>query len=216
MRHKIAILAVLAIILTIFTTGCSEPPPADEGEVLAAAEKLLTDAIEVNRIFFWEGLPHTGKSSDSWMDQIEGGAETGSPTTGDDFDLGDAEYYVLTEEYRYLSPTDLIDKAAAVYTEGYTEDIYEIAFEGVASGNENVDVLYARYVTEMGEMKINRRIVESALPESIPDTATLKAVKLRHNSAIVSAEFTCEGAVTVREITLKLEAEGWRLDTPTY
>ena len=83
MSKIIRIFASIFILIMVIagTTGCSEPPPADEGEVHAAAKELLPLAVEANRIFFWEGLPHV------------------EPDEDDSVDIGDAEYLELTEEY---------------------------------------------------------------------------------------------------------------------
>ncbi len=192
---RIAILALTAVIL-ITAVGCSEPEPADEGEVHAAARELIPGAVEVNRIFFWEGLPHV------------------EPDENDPVDMGDAEYLELTEEYVYLSESDLMEKAKKIYTEAFCEDIEEIAFTGVAVNDDKA--LFARYIVEMGIMKINRKISEEGLAERLPNMDTLKTVELKHDSAVVSVEFTCEGKTEIQNVTLKLEDDGWRLDTPTY
>ncbi|MBE6708292.1 MAG: hypothetical protein E7578_03505 [Ruminococcaceae bacterium] len=198
MSKIIRIFAFIFILIMVIagTTGCSEPPPADEGEVHAAAKELLPLAVEANRIFFWEGLPHV------------------EPDEDDSVDIGDAEYLELTEEYMYLSESDLMEKAEKVYTKKYCEDIRKVAFEGVAVTKE--DALYARYIVELGVMKINRRLSEEGLAERIPNIDSIKTVEIKHDSAVLSVEFTCEGKVEIQNVTLKLEDDGWRIDSPTY
>ena len=178
------------------TAGCSDPPPADEGEVHAAAKELLPLAVEVNRIFFWEGLPHV------------------EPEDSDKVDIGDAEYLDLTEEYMYLSESDLMEKAEKVYTKEYCEVIKKVAFEGVAANDE--EALYARYIVEMGVMKINRKLSMEGLAERIPNVESIKTVEIKHDSAILSVEFTCEGETEIQNVTLKLSDGEWRIDSPTY
>lgn len=187
--------AILAAAIVISAAGCSEEP-ADEGEVLAAAKELIPAAVEVNRIFFWEGLPHV------------------EPEKDDSVDIGDAEYLELTEDYMFLHESDLMVKAKAVYTKAFCEDIEEVAFTGVAASEDKA--LFARYIVEMGIMKINRKLSEEGLPERLPVMDTLKTVELEHDSAKVSLDFTCEGKTENQTVTLKLEKDGWRLDTPTY
>ena len=189
-------LSIITAVTMILAVGCSEPPPADEGEVHAAAKELLEEAVEVNRIFFWEGLPHVESDEK------------------DSVDMGDAEYLELTEEYMFLSESDLLAKADKVYTKSYCEVIKKVGFEGVAVNDDNA--LFARYVVELGVMKINRKLSEEGLEERLPNVDSVKTVELKHDSAIVSVEFTCEGKKEIQEITLKLEDGGWRLDTPTY
>ncbi len=193
---KIFSLVLSFVMIFSCITGCSEPPPADEGEVHEAAKELLSLAVDVNRIFFWEGLPHV------------------EPDDEDSVDIGDAEYLELTEEYIYLSESDLMEKAEKVYTKKYCEDIKKVAFEGVAVDDDHA--LYARYIVELGVMKINRKISEEGLKERIPDVESIKTVEIKHDSAVLSVDFTCEGNVETQNVTLKLEDDGWRLDSPTY
>lgn len=184
-----------AVMIITGAVSCSEKEPADEAEVIEAAKELLEAAVEVNRIFFWEGLPHEEPKDNG-------------------VDLGDAEYLTLTEEYMYLYEGDLMEKAEAVYTESYCEDIWKIAFEGVQVNDD--EALFARYIVETGVMKINRKLSEEGLPERLPNIDTVKAVEIGHDSAIVSVDFTSEGVTETQNVTLKLEKSGWRLYTHTY
>lgn len=187
---------IITAVMLLCAVGCSEPEPANEGEVHAAAKELLEAAVEVNRIFFWEGLPHVESDEN------------------DSIDMGDAEYLELTEEYMFLSESDLMKKAEKVYTASYCEVIKKVGFEGVPVNDDNA--LFARYVVEMGVMKINRKLSVEGLSERLPNVDSVKTVELKHDSAIVSVEFTCEDKKEIQEVTLKLEDGGWRLDTPTY
>ncbi|MBR4880684.1 MAG: hypothetical protein IKU19_02050, partial [Clostridia bacterium] len=187
---------ILAFIIVISAvTGCSDPPPADEGEVYAAARELLPLAVDANRIFFWEGLPHVEPEDDK-------------------VDIGDAEYLELTEEYMYLSESDLMEKAEKVYTKEYCEVIKKVAFEGVAANDD--EALYARYIVELGVMKINRKLSAEGLAERIPNVDSIKTVEIKHDSAVLSVEFTCEGKTERQDVTLKLSDGEWRIDSPTY
>lgn len=191
-----ALTAVVLLIGSLYAGGCTEAEPADGDEVLAAAEKLVEQAIEVNRIFFWEGLPHE------------------EPTDGSDEIAKEAEYLPLTEDYRYLSELDLIEKAEAVYSASFCEDIRKIAFEGVKVTDD--EALFARYIEEGGVMKINRMLSESGLSERLPVEGSAKLDEVGHDVATVSVEFRTGEKVEVQVVTLVLENGGWRLDTPTY
>lgn len=197
MNKIIRCIAILLAVICMAAGGvaCSEPEPADKNEVIESAKTLLTEAVEVNRIFFWEGLPHTEPSEDT-------------------VDVGDAEYLELTEEYVYLIESDLMTKAEAVYTDAYCKDIETVAFEGVKVSDD--EALFARYVVEQGVMKINRKLSEEGLSERLPDTDTIQVVEVSHDYAVVNLSFTCEGETEKQNVTLILEDDGWRLDTPTY
>ena len=194
---KAALLIGTVIGLICVSAGCAKEETADEEEVMATARELINDAVEVNRIFFWEGLPHEEPSDDDNNIEIE-----------------DTEYLTLTEEYMFLTESELMEKAEAVYTEAYCGDIKTIAFEGISINDE--EALFARYITEMGVMKINRKLSEEGLKERIPDLDTLKFESAGSDSAVVSLDFICEGRTENQSVTLKLEENGWRLDTPTY
>lgn len=188
-----AIIAAMMFLCSLF--GCSKPEPADEGEMLDSAKTLLDAAVEVNRIFFWEGLPHEEPADDK-------------------LEVGDSEYLVLTEDYMYLMESDLMNKAKNVYSKSYCNDIEKVAFEGIKITED--EALFARYIVEQGVMKINRKLSEEGLSERIPDVSTIETVNITHDTAVVSVSFTCEGVTEKQEIKLVLEDNGWRLDTPTY
>ena len=207
--------------------GCSEPEPADEAEVHAAAKELVLAAVEVNRIFFWEGLPQGEENIDYYIpdsaltetgtvheETVISEEITDTVSTENTIPYSDGDYIVLAEEYMFLTQDDLMSKAAAVYTAAYCEDIKKIGFDGIVYSED--DMLYPRYSTEMGVMKINRKLAAEGLTERIPRPDTIQTVSLKHNSAVVSMEFECNGKVERQEITLRLEKSGWRLDTPTY
>lgn len=186
---------IAAMMLIVVFQGCSKPEPADEGEMLEAAKVLLESAVEVNRIFFWEGLPHEEPADDK-------------------IDVGESEYLELTEEYMFLLESDLMAKAEAVYSESFCKDIKTVAFEGIKLNED--EALFARYIIEQGVMKINRKLSEEGLSERLPDITTIETVEITHDSATVSVAFTCEGVTEKQNVDLVLEESGWRLDTPTY
>ena len=194
---KAALMIATVIGLLCSSAGCAKEEPADEEEVMAAARELIPAAVEVNRIFFWEGLPH--EEPDEEENKIE---------------MEETEYLMLTGDYMFLTESELMEKARAVYPEAYCEDIEKIAFEGIAVNDD--EALFARYITEMGVMKINRKLSEEGLRERVPDTDTLKFESATSDSAVVSLDFVCEGRTENQSVTLKLEEAGWRLDTPTY
>lgn len=188
----------LALAMTLASCGNSEPP-ADEGEVIAAAKTLLESAVEVNRIFFWGGLAH---------DEVPESA----------IDMGDAVYAELSGDAKYISQSELMEKVRGVYTKSYSDDIEKVAFEGVNVSEDTA--LLARYVSEAGVMKINVAQAEAGLPERIPDTETVRLSgereSLTSNTAIIVVEAECGGERQELTVKMKLEADGWRLDTPTY
>ncbi len=190
----ISLFLVLVISIAIASSCIKEELPSEE-EVITAAKDLVERAVEVNRIFFWEGLPHVDPPDDA-------------------ISMGDADYLELTEEYMYLSEYDLSEKAATVYSEEYCKNIDIIAFEGVKASDDKA--LFARYIVEKGIMKINRKLSEEGLKERLPDADSVTIEKLKPRMAVVKVTFECEGKTETQSVTIVKEKNGWRLDTPTY
>ncbi len=175
--------------------SCDRPEPADEGEVRAAAVSLLEAAVEVNRVFFGEGLPM---------------GERVAPTV----DMGYGEYVALDEEHKYMTRDDIMNIARAVYTEQYCDSLETIVFDGAAIDDD--DFVAPRYSEEGGVMKICYLMTTEGLPERVPLTDTLRTVEIKSKSATLEVDTVCEGKTETVTFTVKLEASGWRLDTPTY
>lgn len=195
-----AIILALAAVIAVSLASCGKKQtPADEGEVIAAAKELLESAVEVNRIFFWGGLEY-------------------DETTMSSQDLGDAAYAELSGDAKYISQSELMEKVRSVYTESYSDDIEKVAFEGVNVSDDSA--LLARYVSEGGVMKINVSQAKNSLPERIPDTDTVRIADVKDavgaDTAVIAVYAECGGERSEFTVTLKLEADGWRLDTPTY
>lgn len=192
--------AIIAVVCLAGAVGCGSETLADEGEVIAAAKELLTAAVEVNRIFFWGGLEHD------------------EPTGDPSIDMGDAVYAELSGDNKYIDQTTLMDKVRLVYTESYSNDIETVAFEGVKATGDTA--LLARYVSESGIMKINVSQAENALPERIPDVDSVRLSDEKGASgkdfATLIVDTLCDGEHEEISVTLRLEDNGWRLDTPTY
>ena len=195
-----AIILALAAVIAVSLASCGKKQtPADEGEVIAAAKELLGSAVEVNRIFFWGGLEYDEAKMSSQ-------------------DLGDAAYAELSGDAKYISQSELMEKVRSVYTESYSDDIEKVAFEGVNVSDDSA--LLARYVSEGGVMKINVSQAKNSLPERIPDTDTVRIADVKDavgaDTAVIAVYAECGGERSEFTVTLKLEADGWRLDTPTY
>ena len=195
-----AIILALAAVIAVSLASCGKKQtPADEGEVIAAAKELLGSAVEVNRIFFWGGLEYDEATMSSQ-------------------DLGDTAYAELSGDANYISQSELMEKVRSVYTESYSDDIEKVAFEGVNVSDDSA--LLARYVSEGGVMKINVSQAKNSLPERIPDTDTVRIADVKDavgaDTAVIAVYAECGGERSEFTVTLKLEADGWRLDTPTY
>ena len=130
------------------------------------------------------------------------------------FFWGGLEY----DEAKYISQSELMEKVRSVYTESYSDDIEKVAFEGVNVSDDSA--LLARYVSEGGVMKINVSQAKNSLPERIPDTDTVRIADVKDavgaDTAVIAVYAECGGERSEFTVTLKLEADGWRLDTPTY
>ena len=65
-------------------------------------------------------------------------------------------------------------------------------------------------------MKINRDLSEEGLEERIPQLDTIQVVEYHAELAIVNLAFKVGDTTEKQNVTMRLEENGWRLDTPTY
>lgn len=191
---------VLAVIMVLSLASCGVSKENKE-EIINAAKELITASYEINEIYFGKGLKTTGKEV-----------------------LVHTEFEYVDESTGYTNIQTLKDATAKVYTEDYCNDyLYVMAFEGIKSAdNEESAISYPRFredtkgklcqiksVKEDGAELTRTYDFDSIKVESyVRGVATIKIMSLVDGKADENTG----------EITLKLvkQADGWRLDSPTY
>jgi hypothetical protein len=185
-------------------TGCRESDPPALEEIYDEAVALIEASYAVNDAIFGYGLP-------VWPIGDEH-----SHLAGVYRDSDSAAYERVTDRTPYLSAGELRDAMAAVYSSGYVESLSETLFDGFVMGSTVVRAQL--YESEDGLYQRADR--EVLIPrQRIYDYATMRVVK-PSNAHFVTIELEShlpgeQQTLTVR-LSLLLESDGWRLDTPTY
>ncbi|MBP5209783.1 MAG: hypothetical protein J6125_02870 [Clostridia bacterium] len=197
------------LIPALLLCGCratdglrTEPPAADE-EILAAVRDLLPRAEEINRLFFFDGIP----------------AEEGGLVDGAYTEVSRA----FLAEWGFVDLASVRARVRAVYSEGATRDLFELAVDFSTEGG--VRPAYLRDLTEKRDGRdvfVCLMVSDAGLHETF-DTVVydLLSITILQKSAgtarvSLSAVVTdADGHSQQRTRTLGLcrESDGWKLDT---
>ncbi|MBQ7475456.1 MAG: hypothetical protein IJS78_05995 [Clostridia bacterium] len=212
-----AALLSLVLVLLLSLSSCGEK--YEEDEIIAAAASLVADSGAINEIYFGDGLPFAEKGD--WEDLYPWYVPPTPPADGS-ADLG---YYMIKPQSGFLTVDDIKAATLRVYTKEYSEILFTGAFSGLAvtvgeGGNaEKQAVSLARYIDADGGYLAGRRVTEE---EKLPlgrtyDTDGIRVERQRGNTAtVVAPSVAPSGEKEDVRLTLKMTADGWRLDTPTY
>lgn len=204
MKRILTALIALLVLCPCLLTGCRESDPPALEEIYDEAVALIEASYAVNDAIFGYGLP-------VWPIDDEH-----SHLAGVYRDSDSAAYERVTDRTPYLSAGELRDAMAAVYSSGYVESLSETLFDGFVMGSTVVRAQL--YESEDGLYQRADR--EVLIPrQRIYDYATMRVVK-PSNAHFVTIELEShlpgeQQTLTVR-LSLLLESDGWRLDTPTY
>ena len=175
-------------------TSCGDVGYTEE-EIKKTAEELVENSLELNEIYFGEGLPITDEKS-----------------------IASALYSPVTEDCKYHSTTEIKAATEKVYTADYCKVLFKRGFEGTSLESET-KVVYARFIDDFdGRLTVRNDLKETALTTGRTyDYSTMKVEYMKKGEAQVSIQSIVDAKPDVSvKITLKLESSGWRLDTPTY
>lgn len=177
-KLKNKILFILCLVMTVLLCSCGGSM-TDE-TVRAELERLLPLSYEMNEIFWGEGLPYM------------------------DIELNN-RYLPVTEESKYRTVDEILNKAAEVFSEGYLAEIKDAIF----TDSDDID---PRYLEVDGVLKADKLNKGFNVQGNIKiDSAVIK--KQNKGMVVVTAEYE-DGGTT--EITLILEGGKWYLNSPTY
>lgn len=199
MKTKI-ISFVLALLMVLSLTSCGVSK-ADKEEIISAAKELITASYEINEIYFGKGLKTTGKEV-----------------------LVHTEFEYVDETTGYGSIAVLKEATSKVYTEDYCNDyLYVMAFEGIkSSDDEESAISFPRFREDTkGRLcQIKSAKEDGADLKRTYDFDSIKVESYVRGVATIKIMSLVDGKAdeTTGEITLKLvkQADGWRLDSPTY
>ena len=200
---KILCFLLIFACLQAVLVGCNQP---NEAEFLKTAEALLTEAELVNALCFGEGLAYD--------------AENGYTSGG---------YCEATEEslsaFGVSSVTEIRARIRAVYSVVTAEWVESVALS--ATYEDSTVLSYSRYYdTVAAEESGNRPVlmVKKNYESLLSGRATydnLRIVSLKRGRAeiLVDVTVTKDGESRVEKdvsLSLRLEEDGWRFDSPTY
>ncbi len=177
-KLKNKILFILCLVMTVILCSCGGSM-TDE-TVRAELERLLPLSYEMNEIFWGEGLPFTDDGTNN-------------------------RYMTVTEESKYQTIDEILNKASEVFSDGYLEEIKDAIF----TDSDDID---PRYLEINGVLKVDKLNKGFNVQGNIKiDSAVIK--KQNRGMVVVTAEYE-DGGET--EITLILDEGKWYLNSPTY
>lgn len=205
------IFSVISIIFTLSAASCGEK--VDMDEVKAALSELLPKSEELNVIYFGEGLP----ISDD-REQVE------KFYNSFDSDIKAINYHPVAEDCGYSNETDIRNATLEVFTENYSEYLFERAFKGISAvlneGSEDehtVTATYALYIEMDGILTVRMDMGDEAMELGREyDVSGAELVSCRGGVVTVSVPSTMNGVASDIELRLVKTENGWRLDSPTY
>ncbi len=202
LKLKSTVFVVIAALVLVSFSSCT--PKYDEEVVISEAQRLIEASLEMNKIFFGEGLPYDQSEADEILKEIEGKEY--------DIDASLSRYIAVSEDSPYKSEWELRELIREIYSEEYAKVIEKRGFEGYDAG------VYARYLEDEGTLKINIKDArEGNKSVRTYDYSTLTIAKMKRGYVIVKVLSLLDGVESdILEIKIVLEENGWRLDTPTY
>ena len=205
---KVIISLILAALLACTLSSCGQK--YSEDEIRAALEELIPASAEINEIYFGEGLPLSVDEDEyqKYYSML-------------DTDVSALGYEPVSEDCKYQTEAELREATLAVFSEEYSEFLFERAFNGLSvvyDDETTANAVYARYIETDGVLTKRVGSKDEALPlgreYSISEAVI---VRQRADFVLVDVPSSVDGEddVTVR-LKLVMTDAGWRLDSPTY
>ena len=207
MKIKLFLITIVVIFSLLFNIGCEKNREYNEEEVLFYAEKLISQSIVLNEIYYGEGIPFTKDES-----------------------LAEGYYYPASSEYlseiNVKTINDMKALTRSCYSSAMAESIIGTKLTSIMSDGGIVS--YARYYQKYDSLSDEEEciMVYKEYPLYLIDEVvyhydSLSISEVRGEVIYVSLKTTVtkEGKGSQeRDLTVALieEADGWRLDSPTY
>ena len=210
MKKLVKIASAALASLLLFSCGGMK---VDESELKEALGELIEKSAELNDIYFGEGLPLTVDKEA--LEELYG---------SDDTDIKSVHYHPVDPECGYTSEYEIKKATLEVFTENYSEYLFERAFSGISavynegSGDEQVEVAsYAMYIEDRGVLTARIDIADHAIELGRTyDLDGMEIVRVKKNYAVVKIPTEMNGKSLTVELKVVMTENGWRLDSPTY
>ena len=204
--RRISFVLIIALLLGCFTSCGGRKYNAEE--VASAAEELIKKSEKLNILIWGEGL----EASESEETKIG---------------IYNRALSYSTQDYGVETVEDIKKWCRSVFTSSYSETIIGIAFSSVNDGNEIK--LYARYYQKYSDINDTQPeciMVNTNYNYFLNDDVTyhydtINVTHSKKETVFVNIDVTVttkDGKSQRQTITVGLleEANGWRLDSPTY
>lgn len=188
-RRALTVLVCMGILLGALS-GCSVKMSDEEARSILS--ELVPLSLEMNEIFFGDGLPLEDENAEP-MESVTGG-----------------QYMRVSPTAKYQSIAEIKTAAESVYTTEYLQNsVYPMAFDGV-------DDARPRYAERDGVLCRNLNSVSFPLTDRLEfDRATVSDTG--YEVIELSVPYTdADGAEKTAKITLRQQNGKWLLDSPTY
>ena len=214
MKKNLFLALVLTLICSVFLVSCKEEVKYDEAEIKAALTELLPRSYELNVVYFGEGLPIS--EDRELLDKFYNSFDS---------DVEMINYHPVSADCPYQTESALRDATLAVFTEDYSEYLFQRAFAGISGQLQNIEgetvthsAMYAMYIEQNGVLTVRLNLADEAIPlgrEFSVDEMTVKSQK--RGVVVVEMPTYYNGELDFYvEVRLVMTENGWRLDSPTY
>ena len=190
--------ASLLVILTFSVCGCAK---ISEAEAELEIKKLVDASYELNEIIYGNGL--------AYYDRIDTQGQLYAP---------------VADSARFKTISDMKVAIRKTFSEDYSKILEKTAFEGQEGGEFGYHN-QPRYIETAGELMVLKDFYNvdfdsekygeyEGIKVQKYNTDVIKIIKI--SKRFVEGEInSVDGKTTIR-VTLVLEENGWRLDSPTY
>ena len=204
MRKLIALILAVAGIFSLASCDRSY----DEGEVLSVAAELIDAAVVLNEIFYGEGLPYTQNESTANGAYYEASA-----------------YYL--QDVGIETVDDIKDMARLVFSKDYCEQIFGTVLSPVTDSDYILAMARYYQATDSSTGEPTAIMVYSKAEPLLTDEMeydydSLVCEGSRGSRVYVKIAVTVKDSESgeyhtlYRSIALIEEADGWRIDSPSY
>ena len=204
-KKTVSVLLIVSFVFSSFIfTSCNRK--YDEGEVLAAAEKLIKDAQMLNLVYYGSGI--------EWYDTEE---EKGY-------------YKIANEEHLDSLGFKTIDELKAItektFSDEYSNLIYTTILSPLTDGTAIVSPAryyqgYDEETKELTDIMVYSNFTPMWRDSITYDFSSLKVEGAKKEKVYVTINVTVtnsrsETQNTAIKVTLVEEEDGWKIDSPTY
>lgn len=197
MKRTLALILLSVSVFSLFACAGGNRS-YDEAEVLSEAERLIKESAVLNEVFWGEGLEY---------EEEDDSIKVYFPATR-----------AALSRLGVENVEDMLEKTLSVFSREYSESIYLSVFSGTSGGAGTA--VYARYYQDNDKVMVysryNRLLTDEV--EYLYDTLSVVGSKGEVVTVKISVKVTRDGSSQTKEKEIGLieEADGWKIDTPTF